>query len=215
MNLKVLIVDDHEVARIGLKELLKSFGFQVSAAVASGDEAVSLLSGNPFDVVLLDIRMPDNDGLATLESVKETDADLAVVILSAYDNPTYVARAAALGADDYILKNGSSRAIYESLQRAGTGKTPPPDSELTKIRRTMREEVDVSSLQQKLPLTGREAQVLRHVALGLSNKEIARSLSISVETVKEHVQNILRKMNANDRTDAAVRSIKLGILDCL
>jgi DNA-binding NarL/FixJ family response regulator len=214
MNLKVLIVDDHEVARIGLADLLKSFGFLVSAAVASGEEAVSLLRANSIDVVLLDIRMPDNDGLATLELVKETDADLAVVILSAYENPTYVARAAALGADDYILKNGAPKTIYESLHRAGTGKTPPPDSELTKIRRTMCGEVDVSTLHKELPLTGREAQVLRHVALGLSNKEIARSLSISVETVKEHVQNILRKMKANDRTDAAVRSIKLGILDC-
>jgi len=215
MNLKVLIVDDHEVARIGLADLLKSFGFLVSASVASGDEAVSLLGDNSFDVVLLDVRMPATDGLVTLEMVKETNADLAVVILSAYDNPTYIARAAALGADDYVFKNGNSKSIYESLHRAGNGKTPPPESHLTRIRRTMCNEVDVSTLHSELPLTSREAQVLRHVALGLSNKEIARSLSISVETVKEHVQNILRKMKANDRTDAAVRSIKLGILDCL
>ncbi len=214
MNLKVLIVDDHEVARVGLADLLKSLGFLVGASVASGDEAISLVGQDSFDVVLLDIRMPENDGLATLESLKDTDGNLAVVILSAYDNPTYVARAAALGADDYLLKNGTSETIYESLDRAGNGKTPPPDSQLTKIRRTMQEEVDVSTLPKELPLTGREAQVLRHVALGLSNKEIARSLSISVETVKEHVQNILRKIKANDRTDAAVRSIKLGILNC-
>lgn len=215
MNLKVLIVDDHEAARVGLQELVTSLGFLVGAAVASGEEAISLLGERSFDVVLMDIRMPDNDGLTTLEIIKENDADLAVVMLSAYDNPTYVARAAALGADDYVLKNGSSKHLYESLQRAGAGKTPPPDSQLTKIRRSMRDHVDVAKLQQRIPLTSREAQVLRHVALGLSNKEIARSLSISVETVKEHVQNILRKMKANDRTDAAVRSIKLGILDCL
>ena len=83
MNLKVLIVDDHEVARVGLADLLKSFGFLVSGSVASGAEAVSLLGANSFDVVLLDIRMPENDGLATLESLKDSDGDLAVVILSA------------------------------------------------------------------------------------------------------------------------------------
>ena len=137
-----------------------------------------------------------------------------MVILSAYDNPTYVARAAALGADDYVLKNGASQTMYESLDRAGNGKTPPPDSRLTKIRRTMRGRLTYRRCPRNCPLTGREAQVLRHVALGLSNKEIARSLAISVETVKEHVQNILRKIEANDRTDAAVRAIKLGILDC-
>ena len=77
----------------------------------------------------------------------------------------------------------------------------------------MHEEVDLSKIPEELALTTREAQVLRHVALGLSNKEIARSLKISVETVKEHVQNVLRKMKANDRTDAAVRAVRMGLLD--
>lgn len=214
MTLKVLIVDDHEAARIGLADLLESPDIDVAGSASSGEEAIALLGETGFDVVLLDIRMPDSDGLVTLESIKEANADLAVVILSAYDNPTYLARAVALGADDYVLKNGETQAIRDSLHRAGNGKTAPAESQLAKIQRTMRAEVDVTTLPKELPLTCREAQVLRHVALGLSNKEIAKSLTISVETVKEHVQNVLRKMKANDRTDAAVRSIKLGILDC-
>lgn len=210
---KVLIVDDHEVARVGISYLLQESGFLVNGSVATGGEATELLKKHHFDVVLIDIRMPSGDGLTTLEAIRDSHGQLPVVVLSAYDNPTYIARAAAIGANDYVLKNGSSQVMRESLQRAVTGDDPRSDSPLVKIRRMMRELVDVSNLPGHFPLTGREAQVLRHLALGLSNKDIARSLTISVETVKEHVQNILRKINANDRTDAAVRAIKIGILE--
>ncbi len=213
MSLKVLIVDDHEAARIGISVLLKDCGFVVNGAVSTGGEAASLVKTEKFDVILLDVRMPDTDGLATLETIRESHLELPIVVFSAYDNPTYIARAVALGATDYVLKNGCTRTMGETLQRAAKAESPPPDSPLTKVRRMMREQVDVSSLPPEFPLTAREVQVLRHIALGLSNKEIARSLSISVETVKEHVQNVLRKIKANDRTDAAVRAIKSGIAD--
>ena len=214
MSLKVLIVDDHEVARVGISYLLQAHGgFSVDGSVASVSEATALLETRQFDVVLLDVRMPDEDGLTMLESIREMHDELPVIILSAYDNPTYIARAAAIGADDYVLKNGSSKVMCESVSRAVKGDGPAPESRLAKIKRMMRELVEVSTLPPDFPLTSRAAQVLRHLALGLSNKEIARSLTISVETVKEHVQNILRKINANDRTDAAVRAVKVGILD--
>jgi DNA-binding NarL/FixJ family response regulator len=213
MSLKVLIVDDHEVARIGISYLLEGRGFVVRASVGTGGEAIALVKNNAIDVVLLDVRMPNTDGLAILERIREAGQELAIVILSTYDNPTYIARAAAMGASDYLLKSGSSSALSDSLVRAAGGQSPPSSSPLIRVRRMMREEVDASTLPPEFPLTSREAQVLRHIALGLSNKEIARSLSISVETVKEHVQNILRKIRAHDRTDAAVRAIKSGLLD--
>ena len=93
------------------------------------------------------------------------------------------------------------------------GEKPGDDSAMSRVQRLMSEEVNPDDLPDNLPLTGREGQVLRHIALGLSNKEIGRSLKISVETVKEHVQNILRKIDANDRTDAAVRAVRAGMLD--
>jgi DNA-binding NarL/FixJ family response regulator len=99
------------------------------------------------------------------------------------------------------------------LHRVVTGNSAGPESLLCLIQRTMREKVDVSKLPSDFPLTARETQVLRHIALGLSNKEIAQSLCISIETVKEHVQHVLRKINATDRTDAAVRAIKSGIVN--
>ena len=213
MSLKVLIVDDHEVARIGITYLLRAGGFLMEGSVSSGAEAAELLKNGSFDICLLDVRMSSEDGLSNIEVMRAIDPNLPIVILSAYDNPTYVARAVALGANDYVLKNGPSDAIRDSVSRAVNGEGPLSDSPLMKVRRIMREEVDTTTLPPGFPLTSREAQVLRHVALGLSNKEIARSLEISVETVKEHVQNILRKVKANDRTDAAVRAIRSGIAD--
>lgn len=213
MTLRVLVVDDHEVAREGLVKLLDGYGLEIAGSVASAAEAIELLKDNPFDVVLLDVRMERIDGLAALESIRSMLPDIPVIMLSTYDNPTYVARAAALGANDYLLKHASRDALCSAIARTVNGEPLSPSSRLFRIRTMMSERVDPSQLPPEFPLTGREAQVLRHVALGLSNKEIAGSLSISVETVKEHVQNVLRKVKANDRTDAAVRAVKLGMVD--
>ncbi len=195
----------------GSRRLLRDAGFEVSGAVG-GRDVPSLLADRGCDVVLLDVRMPDIDGLATLESIREISDSVPVVMLSAYDNLTYIARAAALGASDYLIKSGANGNIQTCLHRAIRNEDPLPVSPMAKVLRMMREEVDMTALPDEFPLTSREAQVLRHVALGLSNKEIARSLSISVETVKEHVQNILRKVKATDRTAAAVRAIQSGFV---
>lgn len=213
MNLKVLIVDDHEVARLGLSELLGALGYEVVGSAGNGKDALVAIRDSNVHIVLLDVRMPSADGLVLLQEIREKDPEIAVVMLSAYDNPTYIARAAALGAQDYVLKGGLRHTLGESLGCVPEKKPAPLGSRLATIRRIMKEEVDTSTLPPELPLTSREAQVLRHVALGLSNKEIARSLEISVETVKEHVQNILRKIGAADRTDAAVKAIKLGLVE--
>ena len=213
MALNVLIVDDHEVAREGLAELLADDQIQIRGTAAGAEEALSKLASNEFDMVLLDVRMENVDGIAALESIRASFPALPVVMVSTYDNPTYVARAAALGARDYLLKSSDRNDLVQAILRAGNGAPLPVTSRLARIRKMMGEDVDTATLPPELPLTGREAQVLRHMALGLSNKEIASSLSISVETVKEHVQNVLRKVNATDRTDAAVRAVKLGIVD--
>ena len=213
MPLKILVVDDHEVAREGLANLLTTPQIQVAGLVSSGPDAVQRLSEEDFDAVLLDVRMPQKDGLATLEEIRNRYHDLPVVMLSTYDNPTYVARAAALGATDYLVKTTAHVSISSVLRSLASGQPPSSDSVMVQLQRKMLEEVDKQKIPDGIPLTGREAQVLRHIALGLSNKEIARSLSISVETVKEHVQNVLRKMKANDRTDAAVRAVRMGLLD--
>ena len=212
MATKILIVDDHEAARMGFACILEPLGFVIVGSVATGDEAIETLNSEAPDIVLMDVRIHQTDGLTILGRIRQ-QSDVAVVLMSAYDNPTYVARAAALGAQDYWVKNGSMASLGEDLRHVLSGNGPSVGGRMDVIQRGMRKKVDTNLLPPEFPLTGREAQVLRHVALGLSNKEISKSLKISVETVKEHVQNVLRKIKAKDRTDAAVKAIRLGLIE--
>ncbi len=210
MSVKVLVADDHEVVRLGLVSLLADSDVKVIAEAADGNEAVKMAVKHKPDVVLLDIRMPENDGLEALEKIHRELPETRVVMLSTYDNPTYVARAVALGASDYVLKGTSRRDLIATIMAAAEGKSPSETGQLRKVAGAMSKHAVNPSEQN--PLTTRETQVLRHVALGLSNKEIGRSLSISIETVKEHVQNILRKIAVTDRTQAAVWAVRKGMV---
>jgi DNA-binding NarL/FixJ family response regulator len=210
MTVRILIADDHEVIRRGLASLLAGSQIEIVGEAATGKDTVKQAERLKPDVVLLDIRMPDGDGLATLEKLRNKVPDTAVVMLSTYDNPTYVARSVALGAADYLLKGSSREDLISTLQAAAAGESPSRAGELRRVAAAMklRQVID----DDEVPLTQRETQVLRHVALGLSNKEIGRSLEISVETVKEHVQNILRKIAVSDRTQAAVWAVRKGLV---
>src|SRR5262249_43225024 len=177
----------------------------------NGAEAVKMAMKHKPDVALLDIRMPDSDGLEALDKIHRELPNTRVVMLSSYDNPTYVARAVALGATDYVLKGASRQELISTITAAAQGKAPTHRGELQRVAGAMSKNGN-SNGNHDIPLTNRETQVLRHVALGLSNKEIGRSLSISIETVKEHVQNILRKLEAGDRTEAAVWAVKKGLV---
>jgi len=210
MRVKMVIADDHEVIRIGLATLLEGSDIDIVGQAASAKEAVKVCEHLKPDVLLLDIRMPDEDGLACLEKVRAKVPNTKVVMLSTYDNPTYIARAVALGAADFVLKGSSREALVETIMAAGAGESPSRSGELRRIAAAMKVRAVVDD--DEVPLTQRETQVLRHVALGLSNKEIGRSLEISVETVKEHVQNILRKIAVNDRTQAAVWAVRKGLV---
>ncbi len=210
MSIRVLVADDHEVIRTGMASLLAGSEIEIVAQAANGKEAVEQAAKHKPDVVLLDIRMPDGDGLAALEKLRSRVPESRVVMLSTYDNPTYIARAVALGASDYVLKGSSREAILNTITAAAEGESPSRSGELRRVAGAMkvRQVLD----DDEVPLTQRETQVLRHVALGLSNKEIGRSLEISVETVKEHVQNILRKIAVSDRTQAAVWAVRKGLV---
>jgi len=210
MSIRLLVCDDHEVIRIGLASLLAGTDIQIVAEAANGKDALRLAQKDKPDVILLDVRMPDGDGLATLEKLHAKAPDCKVVMLSTYDNPTYIARAVALGACDYVLKGSPREALIATITAAAAGESPSRSGELKQIAGVMKMRQMVED--EDVPLTQRETQVLRHVALGLSNKEIGKSLEISVETVKEHVQNILRKIAVSDRTQAAVWAVRKGLV---
>ncbi|MCP4193090.1 MAG: response regulator transcription factor [Planctomycetaceae bacterium] len=211
MSVSIVIADDHAVVRTGLSSLLENTEIQVVGEAEDGSQAIAQTLEHSPDVVLMDIRMGGTDGLEALEKIREQSPNTRVIILSNYDNPTYVARSVALGANDYVLKSSTRDELLSSIRRAARGEPPLDKSILEKVRRSMARRRE--GVGEDVPLTNRETQVLRHIALGLSNREIASSLSISVETVKEHVQNILRKINASDRTQAAVWAVKKGLVE--
>ena len=158
----------------------------------------------------MEARFPKADGLATLEKIKTALPQVKVVLFSGYDSPTYIARATALGASDYVLKSSSPEMLLNAVTRAAADQPAGTESLLEIMRTNMNRRREAAD--ESLPVTNREVQVLRHIALGLSNREIGKSLTISVETVKEHVQNLLRKLEAADRTQAAVMAVKRGLV---
>ena len=210
MTIRLLIADDHEVVRAGLKSLFAGTNIEVVGEAATGEEAARLAQKLKPDVVLLDVRMPNGDGLNALGRIKLDDPDTPVLILSTFDNPTYVARAVALGASGYILKGMDSKKLIEAVQVAAKGEVFWTREELRRVTgalATPRVSIDVEA-----PLTQRESEVLRQMAFGLTNKEIALALNISYETVKEHVQHILHKVGVSDRTQAAVWAVRQGLV---
>lgn len=210
MTIRLLVADDHEVVRCGLKSLVSGTDIEVAGEARTGEETVRMVSSVNPDVVLLDIRMPEGDGLTTLGRIKLERPDLPILILSTYDNPTYVARAVALGANGYVLKGDPRDRLVDAIHTAANGESAWTRDELRRVTgalATPRLNADV-----EVPLTQRESEVLRQLALGLTNKEIAQALHISYETVKEHVQHILRKVGVSDRTQAAVWAVRKGLV---
>ena len=209
--IRIIIADDHEVVRCGLVSLLDNSNVEIVAEADSGEEAVKLAKKHKPDVILLDVRMnPGTDGLVALEKIRTDAPGVSCIMLTTFDNPTYVARAVASGAHDYLLKGCSRQELLDAVTGAASGKLSMRSGELRRIATTMANRI--STPDPDVPLTPREMQVLRHMALGLPNKEIAKSLTISVETVKEHVQNILRKLSVSDRTQAAVWAVRRGLV---
>ncbi|MEM7475526.1 MAG: response regulator transcription factor [Planctomycetota bacterium] len=207
---KLLVADDHQVVRLGLKNVLEGSGFEVIAEATAGEEVFNLVRDHKPDLVLLDVRMPGGDGLHVLGRLKLDYPHLPVVLFSTYDNPTYVARAVALGASGYVLKHDSRDRLIQSLESAIRGDSAWTREELRRVTGALATPRVVSDVE--VPLTQRESEVLRQLANGLTNKEIALALGISYETVKEHVQHILRKIGVSDRTQAAVWAVRKGLV---
>lgn len=210
MSIRILCVDEHEVVRAGLKSLLAGSDIKIIADAASGDAAVRMALKLKPDVVLMDIRMPDGDGLNALGRIKLERQDLPVLVFSGFDNPAFVARAVALGASGYLLKGTTKDKLVSAIRKAAAGENLWTREELRRVTgalATPRLSTDID-----VPLTQRESQVLGHLAQGLTNKEIARKLDISYETVKEHVQHVLQKIGVTDRTQAAVWAVRKGLV---
>jgi DNA-binding NarL/FixJ family response regulator len=205
-KIRLLIADDHEVLRAGLKSLLADTEIKLIAEVATGQAAVKYALEHEVDVVLLDVRMPDGDGLTALGRIKLDKPDLPILMLSNFDNPMYTSRAVALGASGYLLKGCTRDELLNAIRKAAEDENIFTRNELRRMSGALG--VPRLAADVETPLTQREGEVLRQMANGLTNKQIAETLHISYETVKEHVQHIMHKIGVRDRTQAAVWAVR-------
>ena len=207
--IKLAIIHPREILRLGLVSVFKGEpGIRVVGQESAGKEAQALVKQHEPNVLLLFDQLDDCDSFDLAKKLKVSSPDLKIVMLGVEENTTYIARAASAGADDYLFEGSTGREILETVRNAAAGKPPSPSSSYSKVLASMRDRTSNPALD----LTPRELQVLRHIGYGLSNEEIARSMGISVETIKEHVQNILRKLGVKDRTQAAVWTVKQGLV---
>ena len=204
--IQLLVADDQEIVRSGLKALLAGTEIQIVAEATTGQAAVELALEKPVDVVLLDIRMPDGDGLTALGRIKLDKPNLPVLMFSAFDNPASVARAIALGANGFLLKTCSRDELLGSICTVVSGKNVWSHEKLRSVSGALRAPRLAGSLE--VSLSEREGEVLRRIAGGLTNKQIAAEMNIGCETIKEHVQHIFRKIGLTDRTQAAVWAVR-------
>jgi DNA-binding NarL/FixJ family response regulator len=209
--IRVVIVDDHGIVRQGLRVLLTRPGIEVVGEVDSGNGAVEAARSLQPDVMLLDIRMKDGDGLQALPQIKAVSPCTSVIMLTTYANPGYLARAISNGASGYLSKETNPDQIVRAVKAAATGEELI-DRSLLEV--ALSQAVDTSTPSPEptdLPvdsLSEREQEVLKLMVEGLSNHTIAETLNISIPTVKTHVQHILQKLHVSDRTQAALLAIR-------
>ena len=206
----LLVAHPKELIRVGLRAILAGSGIKIVREAVDAPSTLSLAKKHKPAVVILDAAIPGDDAFELVTELSKALPATKAVFVTELDNPTYMARARAVGAKNFLLMGFSQRELVTAIENAAAGKPPPASARFAKVVASM--ESQDSRAARDAGVTPREEQVLRHVAFGLSNDEIARSLQISVETVKEHVQNLLRKLHVNDRTQAAVWAVQSGLV---
>jgi len=219
---RLAIVDDHKLTRQSLRNMLfDETDIEVVGEAANGRKALLLCSRLRPDLILMDVRMPEMDGLAATKEVKERYPKTSVMMLTMHENPDYLLEALKAGAAGYVLKDAPQEEIIEAVRRVRNGESPldpelaarllrrlTSEGEMRKGKRDPREAVPPTE-----PLTPRELEVLGLMKLGRTNRQIAADLVISLGTSKNHVEHIISKLGVSDRTQAVVKALELGILN--
>lgn len=212
MSIKLIIADDHSMVREGLKQLLELDGeLEVVAEAADGIEVLEKLETIKPDILLLDINMPNMNGLETLRNIKQQNIKVKVLILTIHNEIEYLMRAVEIGCDGYVLKDSDSNLLKKAIHTVFEGEKFVQPSLTPALNAAMTNKALVDDKLNEL--TRREIEVLKLIAEGLFNKEIAAKLNISERTVKNHVSNIFKKIDVSDRTQAAVFAIKNNLVN--
>lgn len=206
-----MLVDDHPVVRAGLKAMLKVVGIAVVGEAKSGREAVELSRDLRPDVVLMDVSMPDMDGLDATRGVKEVSPESAVIVVTGVESSEYLRRAIEAGAVGYLVKGVEREVLVQAVRLVHQGGSLIDPSMLVELAQATNRERGTDDLTGLGALSPRELDVLRYIVEGKSNKEIAQAMSYSAGTVKNLVQGIIEKLGVSDRTQAAVYAVRAGL----
>jgi DNA-binding NarL/FixJ family response regulator len=205
---RLAIVDDHELTRESLQNMLSDEpDIEIVGQAANGRQALLLCSRLRPDLILMDVRMPEMDGLAATKEVKQRYPEISVMMLTMHENADYLLEALKAGAAGYVLKDAPQEDVIEAVRRVRNGESPlDPELAARLLRRLAGEAPGVQ------PLTPRELEVLELMRLGRTNRQIAEELAISLGTTKNHVEHIIAKLGVSDRTQAVVKALEVGIL---
>lgn len=209
--IRVMIADDHSLIREGLRQLLEFDGsIKVVGEAANGVECLENLEKYDPEVLLLDINMPEMNGIEVLKKMKESQSTVKVLILTVHNELEYLMKAVDIGVEGYIMKDSESAELKKAIRAVRDGENYIQPSLIPALNnQLMNRDVDKDKVAS---LTNRELEVLVQVANGMFNKEIATNLNISERTVKNHISNIFKKIEVSDRTQAAVFAIKNNII---
>lgn len=218
---RLVLVDDHHLLRRGFRSLLAGEpDLEVVGEASNGREAIELCQRLRPDFVLMDVRMPEMDGLTATREIKREHPTIMVLMMTMHENTDYLLEALDAGAAGYVLKDTPADRLINAVRRTLNGESPLNQELAAELLRRVAEERKQVAAPRRPgsrvplpePLTPREAEVLGLLATGLTNQQIAQTLVISKGTVKVHVERIIRKLNVSDRTQAAVRAIEMGLL---
>jgi two-component system, NarL family, response regulator LiaR len=206
---RVLIADDHPVVRQGLRSYLETIdGIEIAGEATDGEEATSLAAELEPDVVLMDLSMPNVDGIEATRRITEASDAVKVIALTSFATDDKVFPAIRAGAAGYLLKEAEPAEVAEAILKVHRGE---PILHPSVAERLMREVAAATPRAHRTDLTARELEVLRLIAAGRSNREIAKALEVAEKTVKTHVSNVLSKLGVQDRTQAALYAVRNGL----
>ena len=209
-TIRVLVADDHAIVREGLRALISTEpGMELLGEAADGEETVRLAEVLRPDVILLDLMMPRKDGLAAIRDLKEHNPDVHVLVLTSFADDDKVFGAIKTGALGYLLKDSAPQEVLRAIREVARGEASLHPTIARKLIRELNQPARLPSTEE--PLTGREIDILRLVAQGLSNQEIADHFIICERTVRTHVSSILAKLHLASRTQAALYALREGI----
>lgn len=209
--IRVLIADDHPIVRQGLEILINSQSdMRLTGQATNGHEVIMLINESKPDVVVMDLKMPVKNGLSAIEEIKKSDPELPVLVLTSFPDDEMVISAIRLGANGVMLKDAPPEQLLNSIRDVVHGQSPLHPSVAHKLMLQIQQSASPGAMTGSL--TTREIDVLKCLAQGLSNREIASKLSVSTRTVTTHVRNILDKLDLNNRTQAALYAVEHGIV---